>query len=279
MRSFGWIIPFVFFSLACATSAPPFGLRTGHHIEKKVVAQPLENVFLSWKLPSFSSVFIDDADPNVMHHARQIIQRSFEVEIFDGGGKMWSSGRVDSASQHLHLGYSAPLKHETDYKWRVRAWTENAAFSDNTHKSRRQPKWSKFFRFATVPARDSWDVRGSQWIGGFNQLRADFMLPSGTIQSARAFVTGVGAFYMSLNGETRKLHEKYSLIWCDFLVTYLGERVGDHVLDPGQTVYDVRTLFVDFDVTKLLKPGSNNTVGGELGHYKWTYLDTWSVVQ
>ena len=38
-------------------------------------------------------------------------------------------------------------------------------------------------------------------------------------------------------------------------------------------VYDVRTLYVDFDVTKLLKQGEN-AVGAELGNYKWTYLDT-----
>jgi alpha-L-rhamnosidase len=254
-----WSFVLVLWSVVCYTSEaasalPAFGLRTGQHSAKDVSAQPLSKVQFSWKLPSFSSVFIDDVDPSVMHHARKVVQRAFEVELFDIGGRVWRSGKVETASQHLHLGDSADLKHETEYRWRVRAWIETTASGDLS--DRKPPKWSKFFHFVTVPSRDSWDQRGSQWIGGFNQLRADFTLPQGTIQSARAFVTGVGAFYMSIN----------------------GERVGDHILDPGQTVYDVRTLYIDFDVKPMLKAGTRNTLGGELGHYKWTYLDTWCVV-
>ena len=49
----------------------------------------------------------------------------------------------------------------------------------------------------------------------------------------------------------------------------------NHVMDPGQTVYDVRTLYVTFDVSDLLQSGKMNTIGAELGNYKYTYLDTW----
>ncbi|MCK4965867.1 family 78 glycoside hydrolase catalytic domain, partial [bacterium] len=43
-----------------------------------------------------------------------------------------------------------------------------------------------------------------------------------------------------------------------------GSKVGDHVLDPGQTDYEQRTFYVVYDVTKILKQGGN-AVGVILG--------------
>ena len=53
-----------------------------------------------------------------------------------------------------------------------------------------------------------------------------------------------------------------------------GDRIGDHVMDPGQTVVTERVLYVSFDITDALKPGSNS-LGGLLGNYKYGYLDIW----
>jgi alpha-L-rhamnosidase len=36
-----------------------------------------------------------------------------------------------------------------------------------------------------------------------------------------------------------------------------GERVGDHVLDPAQTDYERRVFYVAYDVTTLVRQGSN----------------------
>ncbi|MEE9436655.1 MAG: family 78 glycoside hydrolase catalytic domain, partial [Candidatus Adiutricales bacterium] len=44
-----------------------------------------------------------------------------------------------------------------------------------------------------------------------------------------------------------------------------GRKVGDHLLDPGQTDYDHIALYSTFDVTQLLKPGEN-TLGLILGN-------------
>ena len=38
-----------------------------------------------------------------------------------------------------------------------------------------------------------------------------------------------------------------------------GQKIGDHILDPGQSVYDERVLYVGHNVTQVLKPGA--TVG------------------
>jgi alpha-L-rhamnosidase len=43
-----------------------------------------------------------------------------------------------------------------------------------------------------------------------------------------------------------------------------GRRVGDHVLDPGQTDYEARALYVDYDVADRLAPGPN-AIGVMLG--------------
>ena len=95
---------------------------------------------------------------------------------------------------------------------------------------------------------------GATWIGGNNQLRHEFQLPAGvSVQNATARVTGLGSFYLSAN----------------------GVRVGDHVMDPGQTVADRRVLFVELDVAAMLLPGATNVLGVELGQYMYSAYDTY----
>lgn len=77
--------------------------------------------------------------------------------------------------------------------------------------------WSEYATgsFDTTPPASAW--RNSSWIGGGSELRADFALPPDkNVARARAYATGVGAFELHLN----------------------GEKVGDHILDPGEAVYD-----------------------------------------
>lgn len=47
-----------------------------------------------------------------------------------------------------------------------------------------------------------------------------------------------------------------------------GAKVGDHFLDPGEAVYDQKVLFVGFNVTQLLRSGTN-AIGARLGNSKW----------
>ena len=53
-----------------------------------------------------------------------------------------------------------------------------------------------------------------------------------------------------------------------------GQKVGDHVLDPPQTVYPKRVDYMAFDVLPMLTSGEN-VVGALLGNYKWGYTDVW----
>ena len=70
----------------------------------------------------------------------------------------------------------------------------------------------------------------AKWIGGANQLRTEFTLPSTTsISRARLFISGVGYYIARIN----------------------GNRVGDHVLGPW-TQYESRILYLNGNVDALL---------------------------
>ena len=101
---------------------------------------------------------------------------------------------------------------DADYRWRV--CTTLAGSTDGVL----EPTWSQPLRFSTAPSAMSW-ARAS-WIGGKQQLRSDFDIPEGRPVRARLHASGVGAFYVWLN----------------------GQRLGDHVLDPPQSVYPYGVL-------------------------------------
>ncbi len=63
------------------------------------------------------------------------------------------------------------------------------------------------------------------------------------VVSARLYVSGIGYYEAYLN----------------------GNKVGDHVLDPGWTSYEKQVLYAVYDVTKQLQKGSN-TIGFMLGN-------------
>lgn len=84
-------------------------------------------------------------------------------------------------------------------------------------------------------------------------LRQDFSANK-RISSARAYVSGLGYYKLFLN----------------------GERIGDHELDPGFTVYDKTVLYATYDVTAALRRGEN-AIAASLGrgYYAMTRPDEW----
>ena len=119
--------------------------------------------------------------------------------------------------------------------------------------------------FETAPPDQWW--AGADWLGGGSELRADWTLPlAAQIVHARAYVAGVGAFDLHVN----------------------GAKASDHVMDPGESVFDVKTLFVTYNITEALVSKSNelqelqdegtvsHAVGVRLGNSKWGYLDIYT---
>ncbi len=92
-----------------------------------------------------------------------------------------------------------------------------------------------------APALDSLAQALENIQSGGNQLRREFRLDARPVR-ARAYVAALGYYELRIN----------------------GQKVGDHVLDPGWTTYDKRVLYVTYDVTAQLRQGAN-AVGLMLG--------------
>ncbi len=95
---------------------------------------------------------------------------------------------------------------------------------------------------------DGAPIAGDRWVYGLPPdppadplLRRAFDVP-GRVVSARLYLVGLG----------------HGVAWIN------GERVGDAVLSPAATDYDVRTLYTAHDVTPLVREG-RNAVGVALG--------------
>eukprot|EP00944_MAST-04C_sp_MAST-4C-sp1_P004731 g4731.t1 len=113
--------------------------------------------------------------------------------------------------------------------------------------------WSKPLVFDIAPEKADWD--NAEWIGGASQLRSEIVLAKGKeVGKARAYASGLGAFQLHVNGKI----------------------VGDHIMDPGESVYDQKALYVGFDVTFQLQSGSQHVLGALIGNSKFGYLDIYA---
>ena len=129
---------------------------------------------------------------------------------------------------------------------------ESAEVIAELRRSRPGPFSKPAFFQMGKPAPEDWNA---QWIAADSDIssplfRKEFSVEK-TIARATATICGLGYYELYLN----------------------GEKVGDHVLDPGTTFYhndtakelDSRVLYVTYDVTDRLKQGPN-AVGAILGH-------------
>ena len=177
-----------------------------------------------------------------------------------GQPDLWDSGKVDS-DQSLHIRYAGKsLTAREQCFWQVQTWDKDG----------RASAWSATAMWELgLPAKEDWvdanwirlavDTRNSpltkrplqiqsmpaeKMVESFPSplFRRKFSLRPGILR-ARAYVCGVG----------------YSELYVN------GQHIGDVVLDPGQTTYDVRAFYVTHDITKSLKPGPN-AVGVMVGN-------------
>lgn len=137
-------------------------------------------------------------------------------------GDLWDSGKVNTDSSIQIVYGGKQLASNRTYYWKVRIWDVRG----------QESPWSGVARFDTGLFSPS-DWKG-EWIGGENLLRREFNLPENP-RRARAFIAGLGYYEFRVN----------------------GQKVDDHVLDPGWTTYSKRVLYVTYDITHLLKKGKN----------------------
>eukprot|EP00940_MAST-03C_sp_MAST-3C-sp2_P000368 g368.t1 len=99
----------------------------------------------------------------------------------------------------------------------------------------------------------------AKWIGGGSEVRTTWSIhlqedDDVSIERARAYASGLGAFELS----------------CD------GAKLGEGIMDPGQAVYDRKTLYVGFDLTPCLQRNSFPIISSKIGNGKFGYLDIYA---
>ena len=196
------------------------------------------NPHMSWNLESNLR--------NKKQSGYQILVSNSSEELANNAGNYWDSGKMDS-DKSIQIKYNGKnLSSESIYYWKVRAWDEDGNISE----------WSQPARWEMgLLKKNDWRA---QWIndgksGPKNEeemyqedpaplFRNDFIIDK-KISNARLYITGVGYYEASIN----------------------GQRVGDHMLDPGWTNYGKRVQYSTFDVTSFIHKNSN-TIGIMLGN-------------
>jgi alpha-L-rhamnosidase len=192
--------------------------------------------------------------------AYQVLAASKPELLNEKEADFWNSGKVKSA-QSAHIKYKGKKLNPTQkYWWKVKIWDEKGIAFD----------WSSVHTFETgLMNETNWG--SAKWIGlsedtrtsehRFREYKTGGMEnpaivtsnPAGyfrneitvekEIESARAYICGLGYYELYIN----------------------GEKTGDHVLDPAPSNYDKQAYYVSYDVTKQIKAGKN-TLGIIVGN-------------
>lgn len=232
------LLLFCFFSLLTQAASP---LKT-EKLTTEYLVNPLGIDVLS---PRLSWILIS-TQRSQKQTAYELLVSDNEKDILAGKGNVWQTGKV-SSSQSNNIKYaSTALRSFTKYYWRVKVYDGSNAASE----------WSMPATFETALLNTSdWQAK---WIGdGSKQFEKDedfykedpmplfkkIFTASKKIASARLYISGQGYYEAYLN----------------------GKKIGDRVLEPGFTTYKKEVLYSCYDVSSLLKNGSNN-IGVMLGN-------------
>ncbi len=184
------------------------------------------NPKLSWLL--FSS------NRNQKQSAYRIIVASTPDKLNKNTGDIWDSRKIKS-DQSIQIPYRGKTPESFKrYYWKVRVWDKKGNKSE----------WSEPAFWETgLQNPGDWQAK---WITFESEsaplLRKEFEINQ-TLSDARIFISGLGYYELRIN----------------------GSKIGDHVLDPGQTDYEQRTFYEVYDITKEIRQG-NNVIGVILGN-------------
>ena len=196
---------------------------------------------LSWQLTA--------TNRGARQTAYQILVAADEKSLAQNKGDVWDSGKVTS-DQSVFVDYAGkPLASRRAYFWKVKVWNEKG----------RPSAWSPVasWEMALLDKND-WKA---DWIGMAGivgkpprsvQVRKSFTVSRLPVR-ARAYVTGLGAYVLQLN----------------------GQKVGRDYLAPGWTDYLKKVFYQTYDVTAMVKTGENS-LDGFIGNGWWSGGLGWS---
>ena len=227
-------------SALCENKINPFGVN-------------LSKIHFSWQAENIKRGFFQSA--------YQIVIASSEKKLLQDEIDVYNSGKVEK-NESINVLYKGKKLHAGQcYFWRVRVW----------NKQKNVSLWSEIFSF-TTGLFDKNDWSNAKWIGyedlpdsmivsrgihapeieaSYNKCLQRTIIPyfrknfsiNKKVASAIAFVTGLGQYEMSIN----------------------GNKVGNDFLSPGWTDYSKTCLYNMYDITKMLTDGIN-TIGVIVGN-------------
>ena len=189
------------------------------------------------------SWIIESSERGVSQKTYQIFVASRKQILDQGNPDMWDPRKTETDDNKIvYKGNS--LKSGETYYWKVRVWDQDGSLSS----------WSDVATFQMgLLDKDEWE---GEWIGATDTsisaplLRKEFVIDQ-EIDKAHVYISGLGYYELYIN----------------------GEKVGDHVLDPGTTDYRKRVLYQTYNVTEHVKTGKN-AVGVILGNGWYRHRDT-----
>ena len=197
---------------------------------------------LSWKVMA-----AEETLHGVRQSSYQVRIARWDADLAGAGSLVWDSGKQGSAVTRLlpERSYAGNLAAGQEYSWQVRVWDEN------DHPS----PWSRPAHWTQGPSwHAEWIAAGSDEGAGMSRpmplLRKEIGV-SGDVRRALLYVSGPGQYEFRIN----------------------GSKVGARELTPGWSD-DRKTVFYDtFDVTRLLRRGTN-ALGVLLGNGMYRVLET-----
>jgi len=206
-----------------------------------------KNPRLSW--------ILEHSDRGEKQSAYQIIVSSSPENIASNTGDVWDTGKVISSMQLIV--YNGPaLESRKTYYWKVRWWDSKgdmSPFSD-----------AATFEMGLI-SEDDWKAK---WIG--RESYEYIHIGSEDIPFARSYTIPYSAlFRKTFKAEKQIKRARVYVSGLGFYELYInGKRIGDKVLDPGQTDYKKRVLYSIYDVTDELNTGAN-AIGVMLGNGRY----------
>lgn len=200
---------------------------------------------LSWVL--------EHSAPNQYQRAYQIIVADDKALIAKEEGNIWDSGKVECSRSTGIVYAGKELESCRRYYWRVRWWDKDDQVSPysciNVFETGflKDEEWTaSWIANGDDASADAMTVDNSEYnLRPGSLFRKEFSLDK-EIAYARAYISGLGYYELRIN----------------------GRKIGDRVLDPGQTDYRKTVLYSVYDITCSLKPGAN-VVGVMLGNGRY----------
>lgn len=243
----------LFFNFTCKTNALKIQNATcGYQVNPELVSK--ESLHFGWQIHS---------------EKKNIVQTAYAIEVYSNENgeeaKIWDSGKIESnKSQLVRFQGDKTLQSGEKYKWRVRVWDKKNNVST----------WSEMNPFRIAPS--SIDSK-AQWIGAIDRMESN--IPEGRNYHNLAITSEEGKVWKETDPLSKssiylrkelKIDRKIkdAIIYITGLGHYElslnGEKIGNSEFDPMWSDYDKTVYYNAYDVSSELK--DNNAIGVLLGN-------------